>query len=95
MLKRSHLIFLTEGGVKAQRKRELELPVWSCSPFGSVTEGEILNGTKFLKRIETDIIELSHMGANESGETLQGRGCGRTYVAVQNKNEPVMQKMSG
>lgn len=67
------MIFLTEGDVEAQRKRELELPVWSCSPFCSVTEGEILNGTKFLKRIETDIIELLHMGANESGETVTGR----------------------
>lgn len=67
------MIFLTEGDVEAQRKREPELPVWSCSPFGSVTEGEILNGTKFLKRIERDIIELLHMGANESGKTVTGR----------------------
>lgn len=67
------MIFLTEGDVEAQRERELELPVWSCSPFGSVTEGEILNGSKFLKRIETGIIELLHMGANESGKTVTGR----------------------
>lgn len=38
-----------------------------------MTEGGILNGSKFLKRIETDIIELLHMGANESGESFQGR----------------------
>lgn len=68
---------------------------WSCLSgavllFGSVTEGEILNGTKFLKRIETDIIELLHMGAYESGETLQGGGSGHTHVVVRNKNEPVM-----
>lgn len=53
---------------------------WRCLSgavlsFGSVTEDEILNGTKFLKRIETDIIELLHFGANESGECV-ARICG-------------------
>lgn len=34
----------------------------------------------FLKRIETEVIELLHMGANESRETLQGGARSRMYV---------------
>lgn len=34
----------------------------------------------FLKRIETEVIELLHMGANASRETLQGGARSRMYV---------------
>lgn len=34
----------------------------------------------FLKRIETEVIELLHMGANESRETLEGGAHSRMYM---------------
>lgn len=36
--------------------------------------------SSFLKRTEMEVIELLHMGANESRETLQGGVRSRMYV---------------